>query len=196
MGKNFDCSRLAALRKKNGISGEALAKFVNLTQGFISALERGEKSPSIETVVALANALGTSVAYLVGEIDDPRITAMSLLHDHSLALKTQASAVQSEKNDGKKIPDKKRSEVSSVNNGNVEISETRSVKDTAEMAESGNIIFEREEGPKKTRIVLPPTEQSYAFLQQQMRIGETVPPPQAAKHEEDGDVKSALFSVG
>ena len=87
MEKKFDHTRLAALRKELGLSGEALAKHANLTQGFISALERGEKSPSIETAGALANALGTSIAYLVGETNDPRITFTTTLLDEGIKQK-------------------------------------------------------------------------------------------------------------
>ena len=49
--------RISELRKALGLSGEELGKRAGLTQGFISAVERGAKSPSMTTLTALANAL-------------------------------------------------------------------------------------------------------------------------------------------
>ena len=71
MSISFRRDRLAKLRKQNGTSGEELGKRSGLTQGFISALERGAKTPSIETLAILARTLGTTVGYLLGETDDP-----------------------------------------------------------------------------------------------------------------------------
>jgi transcriptional regulator with XRE-family HTH domain len=74
MKKALKSERLIELRKKNNYSGAELGKRTNLTQGFISALERGTKAPSLETLGILANALNTTIGYLMGETDDPSYT--------------------------------------------------------------------------------------------------------------------------
>jgi transcriptional regulator with XRE-family HTH domain len=68
--------RIAQLRKKLGYSGEKLGKLAGLTQGFISAIERGIKDPSVNTLAVIAETLNTTVAYLMGETDDPDLPAV------------------------------------------------------------------------------------------------------------------------
>jgi transcriptional regulator with XRE-family HTH domain len=52
-------------RKKNGLSQEQLAEKANLSTVFISRIERGKESPSVDSLVKIATALGLKVRNLV-----------------------------------------------------------------------------------------------------------------------------------
>src|SRR2546422_45336 len=58
--------RLARLREDAGLSQSALARRVGVSQSAISQMEAGDRSPSYGMLLQLADALGVSVAYLVG----------------------------------------------------------------------------------------------------------------------------------
>lgn len=57
--------RLAALRKLNGLTLEELAQRASLTKSYLSKLERGLSSPTIGTVLKLAEALSVTVDQLI-----------------------------------------------------------------------------------------------------------------------------------
>jgi transcriptional regulator with XRE-family HTH domain len=59
-------------REAAGLSQEALADRSGLHRTYISLLERGQRTPSIEVVRHLATALGTTMASLVGELEKGR----------------------------------------------------------------------------------------------------------------------------
>lgn len=61
--------RIRAQRRKSGLTLQQLAERVDLDRGHISRLERGEKSPSIGTLQAIARGLGVSISHLLGESD-------------------------------------------------------------------------------------------------------------------------------
>ena len=48
------------LRSKRKMSQKALADKVGISVSYVSMLERGQRSPQLETVEALAGALGTT----------------------------------------------------------------------------------------------------------------------------------------
>lgn len=56
---------IRARRKKAGFSQEKLAEQANLSTVFISRVERGKESPSVDSLVKIAKALHTSVCDLV-----------------------------------------------------------------------------------------------------------------------------------
>jgi len=56
-------------RLDSGLSQEALAKRARLHQTGIGFLERGERSPSIDTLEAISKALGISVSSLMSEAE-------------------------------------------------------------------------------------------------------------------------------
>lgn len=58
--------RLARLREDAGLSQSALARRIGSSQSAVSQIEAGERSPSYGMLVQLAEALGVSVAYMVG----------------------------------------------------------------------------------------------------------------------------------
>lgn len=56
-------------RMDRGLSQEALAKLAGLHQTGIGFLERGERSPSIDTLEAISEALGVSVSSLMSQAE-------------------------------------------------------------------------------------------------------------------------------
>ncbi len=60
---------LRAKRKEAGLSQEKLALDVGLERTFISMLERGERQPSLTTLLKIAPGLGCSAADLVSEVE-------------------------------------------------------------------------------------------------------------------------------
>lgn len=64
--------RLRELRTAAGLSQKQLADKTGMVTDFISRLERGERSPSWETVLALCAALGVEcTAFTVAPKDEP-----------------------------------------------------------------------------------------------------------------------------
>jgi transcriptional regulator with XRE-family HTH domain len=53
--------RLAAIRGRQGVKVSALAREIGVTASLISQIERGQSRPSVSTLFALAEALGTPV---------------------------------------------------------------------------------------------------------------------------------------
>jgi transcriptional regulator with XRE-family HTH domain len=60
-------ARLRALRQSRELTLDALAEMASLDKGYLSRLERGQKNPSIATVLRLSEALDVPVAELFGE---------------------------------------------------------------------------------------------------------------------------------
>ncbi len=56
--------RVAELRKNAGLSQEQFAFMCNFDRTYIGTIERGEKSPTLNTIVKIANALGISKSEL------------------------------------------------------------------------------------------------------------------------------------
>lgn len=61
---------LAALRKGRGWSQDDVARLCGLTRATISNIERGSRSTSVETALALATLYGRSVEELFGHLGD------------------------------------------------------------------------------------------------------------------------------
>lgn len=66
---NVVAQRLASLRKLNGLSLEQVATRAGITKSYLSKLERGLSSPTIATLLRLAEALGRSAEQLIGEAE-------------------------------------------------------------------------------------------------------------------------------
>lgn len=58
-------------REIQGLSRAALAEKAGLHQTYIGLLERGERSPNLDTAKAIANALGTTLGKMVAEAEKP-----------------------------------------------------------------------------------------------------------------------------
>ena len=57
-------SRIRQLRKERGLSQDRLALECNLTQTYISQIERGERNVSVLAIQLLAQAMGITLAQL------------------------------------------------------------------------------------------------------------------------------------
>jgi len=66
-GKAFMSIRLKLLRKKIGVTLEALADSSGLTKSYLSKVERGLSTPSISTALKLARALHVNVEELFND---------------------------------------------------------------------------------------------------------------------------------
>jgi len=56
-------------REKRNLSRSALAELAGLHQTYIGLLERGERSPNLDTANAIADALGLSLNKLIAETE-------------------------------------------------------------------------------------------------------------------------------
>jgi len=63
--------RLRFLRENKKITQKELAKLINVAESTVSMYERGEREPSFEIAVRLANLFNVSIDYLLGRTDDP-----------------------------------------------------------------------------------------------------------------------------
>jgi putative molybdopterin biosynthesis protein len=61
--------RIAALRAATGLSQGELARKLRTTPQWVSQLERGTRSPTVHTLVKLANALGVTIESLFAPSD-------------------------------------------------------------------------------------------------------------------------------
>lgn len=63
-------SRIQTLRQRRGLTQDQLAHDCGLSQKYLSELERGEKSASLDTLIALAHdGFGIRVAALLVDVD-------------------------------------------------------------------------------------------------------------------------------
>jgi transcriptional regulator with XRE-family HTH domain len=60
---------LRARRKKAGLSQEKLALEAGLERTYISLMERGQRQPTITTILKIASVLRCSAAELVAEVE-------------------------------------------------------------------------------------------------------------------------------
>lgn len=72
--------KLKALRNRDNISQNALAKQMNLTRATINAWEMGINYPNSQSLIMLADFFNVSVDYLLG-LDDREMLNISKLND-------------------------------------------------------------------------------------------------------------------
>lgn len=60
--------RIRKLRKENGLTQERLALMVNIQQSYLSRLEAGDRNPSFDLLVKIADALGMTLSELFKDI--------------------------------------------------------------------------------------------------------------------------------
>ena len=68
MTKDFP-KRLQQLRERKRISRKTLSELCGLTSGAIRRYERGERMPTVDALIAIADCLGVSTDYLLGRTD-------------------------------------------------------------------------------------------------------------------------------
>ncbi|MDO5116557.1 MAG: helix-turn-helix domain-containing protein [Synergistaceae bacterium] len=71
MDENTFAARLRTLRKENGLSQADFATRIDLSRFTVMDWEKGQKFPDLKILALMAKILNTSVAYLIGETDDP-----------------------------------------------------------------------------------------------------------------------------
>lgn len=69
---NVVAQNLRAVRAQQNLSQQVVAKKARVSVSYISMLERGERTPPLETLEALAKALGVSPLYLLQELSTDR----------------------------------------------------------------------------------------------------------------------------
>lgn len=70
----FDFSQhLKSLRKSKQITQKQLAQGIGASERGIQQYELGERKPSYEALIALADYFDVSIDYLVGRTDNPQI---------------------------------------------------------------------------------------------------------------------------
>lgn len=69
--KELFSSRLAHLRSKKGAKLKEIGASIGITEASMSRLEAGKISPSLDTLIALANYFDVSLDFLVGRSDKP-----------------------------------------------------------------------------------------------------------------------------
>lgn len=65
--------RLKELRTSSGLTMEQLGKNIGSTRGTIGNLENGNKKPSLDMLIKLADYFDVSVDYLIGRTDNPNL---------------------------------------------------------------------------------------------------------------------------
>lgn len=63
--------RLIELIQSRGITRRELAQSVNVSERLLYYYVAGQKTPNMETLIALADFFNVSLDYLVGRTDDP-----------------------------------------------------------------------------------------------------------------------------
>lgn len=72
--------RLAALRKRDNISQNALSKALDITRATVNAWEMGISYPNAQSLILLSKYFNVPVDYLLG-IDDRKVLDISGLND-------------------------------------------------------------------------------------------------------------------
>ncbi len=62
--------RIRQARKEKGYSQEKLAELCGISDTYLGRLERGEKQPSLDTLVRLTECLGVSPTDVLIDLDD------------------------------------------------------------------------------------------------------------------------------
>jgi len=65
LGKN-----IARIRKLHNLTSTQLAELVGIKQPYLSQIERGRRSPSLEVLQKIAKVLDTTVSELLGEVPE------------------------------------------------------------------------------------------------------------------------------
>ena len=70
MNQNAVAQRICAARKAKGLTQEELAARADISPTHVGVIERGLKTPNLDTFVAIANALEVSADYLLQDVVD------------------------------------------------------------------------------------------------------------------------------
>ncbi len=71
--------RIRSEREKLNLTVEKLSEIMDLTPNYLGKVERGEKNPSLQTLVKISNCLRVSIDYLIyGEVQKEFIDTTEL----------------------------------------------------------------------------------------------------------------------
>ena len=60
---------IAEMRRQKGLSQEVVSGLADIGRTHLSAIERGERKPTLETLFRISRALGVSLTEIAGEIE-------------------------------------------------------------------------------------------------------------------------------
>lgn len=86
--------RIRQLREAAGLSGNALAKLAGIGQSTLSRIESGVHSPTLDVLEKISDALGITLAELVGEQHPPDMELQRLAKSISRLSPEQREALQ------------------------------------------------------------------------------------------------------
>jgi transcriptional regulator with XRE-family HTH domain len=77
IGASAIANSIKTLRRRREMTLEKLAELTTMDKGYLSRIERGQKSPSVGTLLKIAEALNVQVSQLFGEVtSDDAITVI------------------------------------------------------------------------------------------------------------------------
>lgn len=82
--------RIRSERLRLKLTQETLAEHANISVSFLGQIERGERKPSLETVVEIANSLGVTVDYLLS--DSYKIAPKSLVDELAFLVREKSES--------------------------------------------------------------------------------------------------------
>ena len=78
-------TRLKELRKEVGLTQKQLGEMVGVTKVSICCYENGTRTPTLDTLIDLANSLGVDLAYLLG-VDCPDAQSFKYAYNYKFLL--------------------------------------------------------------------------------------------------------------
>ncbi len=100
-------TRLRALRKQRNLTQKQLAELVGVQNSIISFYEVGDRTPSIELIIAFSRVFHVSTDYLLGIDRGETVDISDLSSEDKLLAITMVDSLRS-KNNYKKILDKSK----------------------------------------------------------------------------------------
>jgi len=94
MEKMLFQKRLQQLRERAGLTQNELGQKVGVSRFTVIDWESGKRSPNVEILKKLSLPLGVSVAYLVGETDDPRPALVRHVSNTRITEESQADETE------------------------------------------------------------------------------------------------------
>lgn len=68
--------RIREERQKLNLTQEKLSESINVSTTYIGQIERGERCPTLDTLIRISNSLGVSIDYLLQESVTPSSTVL------------------------------------------------------------------------------------------------------------------------
>lgn len=74
-------ARIRAIRKRRGLTQEALSELIDINPKYLSSIERGKENPTLNTLITLANAMEVDLGeiFSVLQAEDPAATREMVL---------------------------------------------------------------------------------------------------------------------